>query len=377
MRRTILIVGVAAVLCFAALTVWAYARRTEPEGRRIGEGELQQTQRGPESAYSAEKQKTDPHVFELSVAFVYLGDGKNRFGYVDESILYLWKDFALREDQLSEGDRSPMGGRMRVQAKEFKAIKPIDGLIKYRETIAGYRPGFFDHSCRLFYQWKGVVLKKTELLDKSQDGKDPLLDSWPALDPRRASKVIEIDIPAHLKANPELWKKGGAYNPEAYVRAQKKMAAEQKAAQKRAQDPRTFQMPVWCVVFRDDEYQPCYCDLRNTCLYAWKGVALRPEQVPAEYKGWPYKAPSNDYIIAFTDPPVSYREVSGKYRPGYLNRPIGAFYEWKGIVLSKQEVPEKSQDGQPAVVSPDKLSQVIEIDMPAHLKKQPQLWKKP
>lgn len=203
MKRTIFLVTGTTLLCLGALAVWAYAKRTGSEGSRSSESESQITQPEPKSSVSAEKRAIDPAVYALPVNFGTLNGGKFSVCYVDTNTmtLYPWKAVALRYEQLSEGDRSPLGGRRPLDEKAFTTVAPIDALVKYRETPGGYRPGFFDHSAHLFYEWKGVVLKKTELLDKSQDGKDPLLDQ------RNPIEIIEIDMPAHLKKQPQLWKK--------------------------------------------------------------------------------------------------------------------------------------------------------------------------
>jgi hypothetical protein len=50
-------------------------------------------------------------------------------------------------------------------------------------------------------------LRKQELLDKSQDGKDAILKPDDFYNQEIVSEVIEIDMPAHLKDQPGLWKK--------------------------------------------------------------------------------------------------------------------------------------------------------------------------
>jgi hypothetical protein len=84
--------------------------------------------------------------------------------------------------------------------------------------------------------------------------------------------------------------------------------------------------------------------------------------------------------VVTVEPPVKYLAVDGQFRPGYLDTTIQAFYEWKGVALSKKELLDKSADGKDPIVKSAVASQgtpqVIEIEMPAHLKDHPELWKK-
>lgn len=377
MKGTRLIVAGTAILCLAVLTVWVYARRTVPDNSQQRESEIR---RDPGDAHASgpdKKPAIDPRIFALPVDPAILGDGTSAICYVDSlhMILYPWKGIVLNAEQWRAFVGGPYSGRRLLKATDFTAVTPIDAPVKYRQTEEGYRPGHLDPGGRFFFQWKGIILvKKEDLLDKSQDGQAPLVD------PRSYGGVFEIDVPAHLKAEPELWKKGGAYDPEAADRAVKSVAekkeAEQKAAEKRAQEPRVYQLPVRITVFGENDHRPSYSDRENKSLYAWKGVVLRSDQIPKAYDKIPMFV-TQGCTIGFADPPVNYREVNGQFRPGYLERSIGVFYEWKGVVLDKREVPDKSKDDQPAIVAADKIKQVIEIDMPAHLKKQPKLWKKP
>jgi hypothetical protein len=151
------------------------------------------------------------------------------------------------------------------------------------------------------------------------------------------------------------------------------------AVEKKAKAPWELDLPMQIAFLGDDKFSPCYFDLENQTLYLWNGVVLRREQVPDAYKGGISRIEMLDAKnfprIVNVEALVKYREINGEYRPGYLFRPERVFYEWKGIVLSRQNVIPRSRDGQNAVVELDAVSQVIEIDMPAHLKDQPRRWK--
>ena len=145
-----------------------------------------------------------------------------------------------------------------------------------------------------------------------------------------------------------------------------------------------FELPTRVTFFGEDEFSPCFLDQEKKILYRWKGVVLRREQLLDTPYG---TVPSGirvlepeDFTVKSVEAPVRYREVDGGYRVGYLDRTILMFYEWKGVVLTKDELLDKSQDGKEPVVKPEFASQappkVIEIEMPAFLKNKPQLWKK-
>ena len=140
-----------------------------------------------------------------------------------------------------------------------------------------------------------------------------------------------------------------------------------------------FELPIHVAFLGDDQFFPCYVDLGKNILYRWKGVVLGADQVPDAYGGVPSGLKiltAKNFTVVPVEAPVKYREFDGGYRPGYLDRSVQGFYEWKGVVLSKKEVLDKSQDGQSAVLDPTAFGQVIEIDMPAFLKGHPELWKK-
>jgi hypothetical protein len=157
------------------------------------------------------------------------------------------------------------------------------------------------------------------------------------------------------------------------------------SARKTAMDPLLFELPVKVAFWGDDEFSPCYLDLEHKTLYRWKDVVLRSAQVPTPYKTVPsgtrvLNVKPGDFSVVPIEAPVKYRESNGEYRPGYLDRSTHTFFEWKGVVLSKRELLDKSRDGKDALLTPDFPSQgppeVIEIDMPAYLKDRPGLWKK-
>lgn len=147
-----------------------------------------------------------------------------------------------------------------------------------------------------------------------------------------------------------------------------------------------FGMPVKVAFFGGDEFSPCFVDFDNKTLYRWKGVYLRGEQLRlTPYAGIPSGIRVIDAkALAFSVVPfeaaVRYLEVNGEFRPGYLDSTILAFYEWNGVVLGKKDLLETSADGQDPILKLDFSSrgsvQVLEIEMPAHLKDKPEVWKK-
>jgi hypothetical protein len=50
--------------------------------------------------------------------------------------------------------------------------------------------------------------------------------------------------------------------------------------EERTMVPRVFELPVKIAFLTDDQFSPCYFDLKNKTLYRWKGVVLQREQVP-------------------------------------------------------------------------------------------------
>jgi hypothetical protein len=141
--------------------------------------------------------------------------------------------------------------------------------------------------------------------------------------------------------------------------------------------PSVFGLPVQIAFFGDNQFSPCYVDLDKMTLYRWRGVVLRRDEVPnTGAKMGILVLDAKDFSVVAFEAPVKYLESEGLYHPGYLDRSGRAFYEWKGVVLNKPQVLDKSQEGQPAVADPDAFSQVLQIEMPAHLKEQPGLWKK-
>lgn len=140
-----------------------------------------------------------------------------------------------------------------------------------------------------------------------------------------------------------------------------------------------FALPMEIVSIGDNHFRPCYFDLERKGLYLWKGVVLKYEQVPEQYKGvisGIRMLNAKDFTdIVTVEALVKYREVDGEYRPGYLLQ--GVFYQWKGVKVKRDKVIARSQDGQNSVVGLDAVNQVIEIDIPAHMKEYPQLWRRP
>jgi len=398
MRRTIIIGSCLTALCITVLVSWMYVKRTGQGDVSVAEENIHNGQASnPIPGSPIENNAMDRSVFKLPVDLAYFDDqvtlsDNDTYSpcYVDreKKTLYRWKDVVLQRDQLPKGYTGVISSMPILIAKKFTVV-PVAALMKYREVDGEYRPGYLDKSNCVFYEWKGIVLSKQEALDKSQDGQDAIVELNSEYVPRvPINQVVEIPIPAHLKDQPQLWKKGGAYTLEARIRAEKKAAekkaaekkaaeAEKRAAEKRAQEPRVFTLLVRITFFGENDFSPCYYDPQNRTLYRWRGVVLRWEQAPEAYR--------KQKVVTLTpmglsvvpvEAPVNYREVNGKYRPGYLDRSIGVFYEWKDVVLNKQELLDKSKDGQDAVVKPAASGEVIEIDMPAHLKDHPGFWKK-
>ncbi len=153
--------------------------------------------------------------------------------------------------------------------------------------------------------------------------------------------------------------------------------------EKAAMTPVVFELPTRVAVMGEDEYSPCYFDVKKMILYRWKGVILRDEQIrQTGYVGFPSgirMLEAKDFSVTSVEAPVKYWQTDGGYRPGYLDQSIWTFYAWKGVVLKEQELLDKSLDGKPALVKPAFPSQtidVLEIDMPGHMKDHPELWKK-
>jgi hypothetical protein len=172
---------------------------------------------------------------------------------------------------------------------------------------------------------------------------------------------------------------GGALVPERTVSNDQANNVSSPPSEKPATVQAVFEFPVHVASLGDGQFCPCYIDLSKNILYAWKGVVLRIGQVPDAYDGVPSGIKilnAKDFTVVPVAALVKYREFDGGYRPGYLDGSVQAFYEWKGVVLTKQQVLDKSQDGQTAIVDASKFSQVIEIDMPTYLKDHPGLWKK-
>jgi len=154
-------------------------------------------------------------------------------------------------------------------------------------------------------------------------------------------------------------------------------------AEKADTTPAVSELPTVCAFMGDGEFSPCFLDEEKNTLYRWKGVVLRIEQIrKTAYGGVPSGISllnAKDFTVKEFDAPVNYWLVDGSYRPGYLDQEIWTFYAWKGVVLKEQEILDKSQDGKPALVKPTHPSQIIdvlEIDMPGHMKDHPELWKK-
>ena len=144
-----------------------------------------------------------------------------------------------------------------------------------------------------------------------------------------------------------------------------------------------FYLDTGMAVFGANENSPCYVNVETNTLYRWKGVVLRDDQL----KQTPYDAfPSGiaclnpkECKVVPVEAPIKYWQTSEGFRPGYIDRTIWTFYAWKGVVLTQKELLDKSSDGKVAIVKPDFSDQrieVLEIEMPAHLKEKPGLWKK-
>jgi hypothetical protein len=153
--------------------------------------------------------------------------------------------------------------------------------------------------------------------------------------------------------------------------------------------PHVFSLPVVYVLFDNDKISPCFVDAEKKTLYRWKGVVLRPNQLPPRgpYNYFPlyvaYDHPNvsaglvvKDYAVLPVEAPVKYRVTDSDCRPGYWMKSPRVFFVWKGMALSKYELMDRSQDGQPAILDPEMVGEVIEIDMPDYLKSRPELWKK-
>jgi hypothetical protein len=154
--------------------------------------------------------------------------------------------------------------------------------------------------------------------------------------------------------------------------------------EKPAVDTTVFSLPMQVAFFGEGEFSPCYVDFETKTLHRCRDVILQSHQFrkTAYYgriSGIEFLDPK-DFSVVSVEAPLRYREVEGSYRVGHLDLTIRAFYEWKGVVLNKKDLLEKSHDGQDTILTPTFLSEghlkVIEIDTPAFMKDRPGLWKK-
>ena len=194
MSRRITVAVCLAVLGVAALVIWVCVKLTGPSGAPVLERIGSDGQASDKSSGSTEKKGLDWRVFQLPLVYAYFGDGPYSPTYLDQDgsshvtysptqkpdssppyspcyvdfenkTLYRWKDVALWYEQVP--GTGPYGSNRGCHAKAFAVVIPIEPPVKYREVDGKYRPGYLDRGYWLFYAWKGVVLSKQELLDKS------------------------------------------------------------------------------------------------------------------------------------------------------------------------------------------------------------------
>jgi hypothetical protein len=85
--------------------------------------------------------------------------------------------------------------------------------------------------------------------------------------------------------------------------------------------------------------------------------------------------PLKSMDVREVDPPVYYLEVAKDlFAPGYYEPVIPTFYRWTGITLRESKIPEKAHPKRLLREGPRR--QVIMVDPPAHLLRQPQRWRK-
>lgn len=141
-----------------------------------------------------------------------------------------------------------------------------------------------------------------------------------------------------------------------------------------------LQLPVTIAYFDKDRISPCYLDVDRKTAYCWKGVILRVDQVPRAYTGIPSRVSTikaKGFNIESFEAPIKYIRTKDGYRAGYLDTTSWDFFAWKGVMLKEDALLEKSADGQPALITTTfPTIGVIEIDMPSHLKEEPNQWKK-
>jgi len=212
MRPTIVITSSLAALCFAALAVWLYVNHSQGAAPPPAhEGDVSNGQGGVSDGRTndkppdpGEKPAVDPAVFDLPVQVAMWGREEFSPCYLDvgKKTLYRWKGVRLTREQLPPEYFRVTAAAPVLLAKDFN-VEEVEPPVKYLESDGAYRPGYLERSGR-FYQWKGVVLNKKELLDMSQDGKDPV--AKPAF-PSQRIHVTEIDMPAYLKDQPGRWRK--------------------------------------------------------------------------------------------------------------------------------------------------------------------------
>jgi hypothetical protein len=189
MKRKLTIAGMIAIILLAAGIYLKTRERVAPAPKKVPESELDFT--------------LDPFVLEHPVKVAFLDDDLFFPCYYDSTgkTLYRWNGVNLGSYQVPRVYSAAPSGVVILRAKDFNVVT-VEAPIKYFHTAKGYSPGYLDTTSWEFFAWKGVVLEKDELLEKSTDGEHALItQSFPRI------TVTDIAIPEHLKSREDRWKK--------------------------------------------------------------------------------------------------------------------------------------------------------------------------
>lgn len=202
MRRTVIVATCCVALALAILAVWLVARRGGPEVVQVP----------PDTGDSAQPDTKPPTiaekvVYDLPVRVAFFGDDEFGPGYVDleTKTFHHWKGVVLTREQLMVTAYGRISGRIGVLDTKDFTVATVEAPVKYLDIGGQFRPGYQDRTINAFYQWKGIVLSKEELLDKCADGKNSIIHRTGYL--LGSPQVIEIEVPAHLKDQLAIWKK--------------------------------------------------------------------------------------------------------------------------------------------------------------------------
>lgn len=122
-------------------------------------------------------------------------------------------------------------------------------------------------------------------------------------------------------------------------------------------------MNIDFVFLATGEIYPAYIDHKNKVAYLWKEVRLNFKDIefsPAFSVGTPITAAENKYILKDVYPIVVVLSDGDVNYLGFLDVSSGMFYRWKGLNLSKVEIPAEYKKN---VINKKKLNVTI-FDIP-------------